>query len=70
MDIIDYIKPAACNSTQFRAMWAEFECENKVAVNTDIVYDILFVFRFMVNRFLLGIEQFHKQTQTSSLSAT
>lgn len=36
MDIIDYIRPATCTAPQFRSMWAEFEWENKVAVNTDI----------------------------------
>ena len=33
---MDYICPASCSDTDFRAMWAEFEWENKVAVNTDI----------------------------------
>ncbi|KAJ3129431.1 coatomer subunit beta [Physocladia obscura] len=36
IDIMDYIKPAACTETQFRAMWTEFEWENKVNVNTNI----------------------------------
>ena len=30
IDIMDYISPAACADVQFRAMWAEFEWENKV----------------------------------------
>ena len=33
---MDYIAPASCSDLAFRAMWAEFEWENKVAVNTDI----------------------------------
>ena len=33
---MDYIVPASCNDTEFRQMWAEFEWENKVAVNTNI----------------------------------
>ena len=33
---MDYISPASCSDLAFRAMWAEFEWENKVAVNTDI----------------------------------
>ena len=33
---MDYIRPAFTTDTKFRAMWAEFEWENKVAVNTDI----------------------------------
>lgn len=28
--------PAQCSETQFRAMWTEFEWENKVNVNTNI----------------------------------
>jgi len=36
IDIMDYIAPATCNDIQFRSMWAEFEWENKVAVNTSI----------------------------------
>ena len=34
VDIMDYIKPANCTEEKFRSMWAEFEWENKVAVNT------------------------------------
>ena len=30
IDIMDYISPASCHDVQFRAMWAEFEWENKV----------------------------------------
>lgn len=36
IDIMDYISPASCSDLSFRAMWAEFEWENKVAVNTEI----------------------------------
>jgi len=36
LDIMDYIRPAECKSEDFRAMWAEFEWENKVAINTNI----------------------------------
>lgn len=36
IDIMDYINPASCPDVQFRSMWAEFEWENKVAVNTSI----------------------------------
>jgi len=36
IDIMDYIAPAYCTDLAFRAMWAEFEWENKVAVNTEI----------------------------------
>jgi coatomer subunit beta len=34
VDIMDYIQPAHCTETQFRAMWTEFEWENKVNINT------------------------------------
>ncbi|KAI0502691.1 hypothetical protein KFK09_017648 [Dendrobium nobile] len=34
IDIMDYISPAICADVAFRNMWAEFEWENKVAVNT------------------------------------
>lgn len=36
IDIMDYIVPASCTDTEFRQMWAEFEWENKVSVNTTI----------------------------------
>jgi coatomer subunit beta len=36
LDIMDYIRPAECKSELFRSMWAEFEWENKVAINTNI----------------------------------
>lgn len=32
----DYIVPGNCTDTEFRKMWADFEWENKVAVNTTI----------------------------------
>ena len=36
LDIMDYIRPAECKGEDFRTMWAEFEWENKVAINTNI----------------------------------
>lgn len=36
LDIMDYIRPSECRADDFRSMWAEFEWENKVAVNTNI----------------------------------
>eukprot|EP01104_Vermistella_antarctica_P008860 TRINITY_DN2254_c0_g1_i1.p1 TRINITY_DN2254_c0_g1~~TRINITY_DN2254_c0_g1_i1.p1 ORF type:complete len:988 (+),score=320.12 TRINITY_DN2254_c0_g1_i1:123-3086(+) len=36
IDVIDYINPATCTDVAFRTMWAEFEWENKVVVNTSI----------------------------------
>lgn len=35
LDIMDYIRPAECKNEDFRTMWAEFEWENKVAINTN-----------------------------------
>ena len=32
LDLMDYIRPAECKHEEFRAMWAEFEWENKVRV--------------------------------------
>ena len=34
VDIMNYIKPGEVSDAAFRSMWAEFEWENKVAVNT------------------------------------
>ena len=36
MDVMDYIIPSTISDIEYRSMWAEFEWENKVAVNTDI----------------------------------
>ncbi|XP_044257783.1 coatomer subunit beta [Tribolium madens] len=36
IDIMDYIVPATCSDSEFRQMWAEFEWENKVSVNTTL----------------------------------
>ena len=36
LDIMDYIRPAECKNEEFRSMWAEFEWENKVAINSNI----------------------------------
>ena len=43
IDIMDYIVPAACADAQFRAMWAEFEWENKVAVATQLRDPVAFL---------------------------
>lgn len=37
IDIMDYIHSSTCSDNEFRMMWAEFEWENKVAVNTNII---------------------------------
>ena len=49
IDIMDYIAPASCSDLTFRAMWAEFEWENKVAVNTDVADVKEFLARGEVN---------------------
>jgi coatomer subunit beta len=36
LDIMDYIHPHTCSDEAFRHMWAEFEWENKVAINTTL----------------------------------
>lgn len=36
IDIMDYIQPSTCTDAEFRKMWAEFEWENKITVNTNI----------------------------------
>lgn len=36
VDIMDYIAPATCSDSAFRSMWADFEWENRVTVNTNI----------------------------------
>jgi coatomer subunit beta len=33
---MDYIQPASCTDSEFRKMWAEFEWENKITVNTNL----------------------------------
>lgn len=37
IDVMDYVHPASCQEPEFRQLWAEFEWENKVTVNTNIV---------------------------------
>lgn len=37
IDVLDYIIPATCSDTEFRAMWAEFEWENKVSHYVSII---------------------------------
>ena len=58
LDIMDYIRPAECKNEDFRSMWAEFEWENKVAINTNISD---------LNEFL---DHIVKNTNMTSLSPT
>jgi len=43
IDVMDYISPATCSDIRFRQMWAEFEWENKIVVNTHYtdIYEFL-----------------------------
>lgn len=34
IDMMEYVKPMTCSANDFRTMWAEFDWENKVNVNT------------------------------------
>lgn len=43
LDIMDYIEPAFCEDKEFRTMWADFEWENKVAVNTEMTNILSFL---------------------------
>ncbi|GMM36449.1 coatomer subunit beta [Saccharomycopsis crataegensis] len=37
IDIMDYIKPATCEESQFRKMWNEFEWENKIVIKSSTI---------------------------------
>lgn len=37
IDALDYIQPADCSYPDFLSMWAEFEWENRIVVNTNIL---------------------------------
>ena len=49
LDIMDYIRPATCTDESFRLMWAEFEWENKVAINTNFT-DLMKFLRHVVTK--------------------
>ncbi len=36
VDVLNYVQPAYIDPSTFRTMWADFEWENKVAVNTNV----------------------------------
>lgn len=55
IDIMDYISPASCPDVQFRSMWAEFEWENKVAVNTAITEPLAFLDHIIVSTNMVGV---------------
>eukprot|EP00924_Labyrinthula_sp_SR-Ha-C_P013398 maker-scaffold_5-snap-gene-1.59-mRNA-1 protein AED:0.02 eAED:0.04 QI:0/0/0/1/1/1/4/0/1034 len=65
IDIMDYIRPASCSPDKFRSMWAEFEWENKVTVNTDIkdVYQFLDHIVRSTNMKCLNIKDLTKQAR-------
>uniref|UniRef100_A0A7S3GLN9 Coatomer subunit beta n=1 Tax=Palpitomonas bilix TaxID=652834 RepID=A0A7S3GLN9_9EUKA len=43
VDIMDYMRPATCSDTKFRTMWAEFEWENKISVQTKLGSPLAFI---------------------------
>ena len=49
IDIMDYIQPSSCSDSEFRKMWAEFEWENKVAVNTNITSLTEFLYHILTS---------------------
>jgi coatomer subunit beta len=72
LDIMDYIRPAECRSEEFRDMWAEFEWENKVAVNSNIT-DLTEYLNHIVNSTnmtcLTPMEDHSQQTDSNFLAA-
>eukprot|EP00735_Rhodelphis_limneticus_P005837 TRINITY_DN1788_c0_g1::TRINITY_DN1788_c0_g1_i1::g.25047::m.25047 TRINITY_DN1788_c0_g1::TRINITY_DN1788_c0_g1_i1::g.25047 ORF type:complete len:989 (-),score=311.70,sp/Q9SV21/COPB1_ARATH/46.74/0.0,Adaptin_N/PF01602.15/1.1e-87,Coatomer_b_Cpla/PF14806.1/1.8e+03,Coatomer_b_Cpla/PF14806.1/2.1e-53,Coatamer_beta_C/PF07718.7/1.9e-46,HEAT_2/PF13646.1/1.5e+04,HEAT_2/PF13646.1/0.0044,HEAT_2/PF13646.1/0.037,HEAT_2/PF13646.1/4.6e+02,HEAT_2/PF13646.1/8.1e+02,HEAT_2/PF13646.1/1.5e+04,HEAT/PF02985.17/1.4e+03,HEA len=47
LDIVDYIRPSSCTDVNFRIMWAEFEWENKIAINSNYTDPVEFVRHMM-----------------------
>jgi coatomer subunit beta len=72
LDIMDYIRPAECRSEEFRDMWAEFEWENKVAVNSNIT-DLTEYLNHIVNSTnmtcLTPMEDHSQQSDSNFLAA-
>lgn len=72
LDIMDYIKPAECRSEDFRDMWAEFEWENKVAVNTNITELTQYLDHIVASTnmtCLTPLEDHSQQTESNFLAA-
>lgn len=36
IDLIDFIMPADVNLNEYRQMWAKYEWENRISINTNI----------------------------------
>lgn len=68
MDIMDYIRPASCTDEVFRAMWAEFEWENKVAISTSIT-DLLEFLDHIVTSTNMKCLTPHKRSETGNFLA-
>jgi coatomer subunit beta len=68
MDIMDYIRPAACTDEAFRSMWAEFEWENKVAISTSITSLIEFLSHIVDSTNMQCLTP-HEKTEKSSFLA-
>lgn len=60
LDIMDYIKPASCTDVSFRAMWAEFEWENKVAVNTEMTDIVAFCHHIVTETHMRSMTPIHE----------
>lgn len=69
MDIMDYIRPATCTDEIFRAMWAEFEWENKVAISTSITSLIEFLNHIVKSTNMSCLTPHEKNEKGSFLAA-
>uniref|UniRef100_A0A7S3L9L6 Coatomer subunit beta n=1 Tax=Amphora coffeiformis TaxID=265554 RepID=A0A7S3L9L6_9STRA len=69
MDIMDYIRPATCTDEAFRAMWAEFEWENKVAISTSIASLIDFLNHIVTSTNMRCLTPHDKTEKGSFLAA-
>ena len=69
MDIMDYIRPATCTDEVFRAMWAEFEWENKVAISTSITSLLDFLNHIVVSTNMRCLTPHEKTEKGSFLAA-
>jgi coatomer subunit beta len=69
MDIMDYIRPATCTDEAFRAYWAEFEWENKVAISTSITSLLGFLSHIVDSTNMRCLTPHDKTEQGSFLAA-
>jgi coatomer subunit beta len=69
LDIMDYIHPGTCTDESFRLMWAEFEWENKVAINTTITELDVFLKHVVKNTNMTCLTPFDKDSSKSTFLA-